>query len=477
MPSIAATHGVGSWYSEAHHFFNLCRVLSAVCFLGAWSPLRAQDTPPATAAVDLPDVVFIISDDQAWSDYSFMDHPHIQTPQIDQLARESLLFTRGYVPDSLCRPSLATMISGLYPHQHGIVGNDPPPYSTKDDVKGAEAARGRLYRNADYQKAIEEYLRLHIDRMQTLPDRLKSLGYVSLQTGKWWEGNYARGGFDAGMTHGDHQRGGRHGDEGLKIGRNTMQPIEDFVSAAKQDGNPYFLWYAPFLPHTPHNPPQDLLAKYQKLTDSPAIAKYWAMCEWFDQSVGELRKIISTRGRADSTLIVYVCDNGWINLPDRSAYAPKSKRSQYDGGVRTPIMIHWPKRVPVQRDEMHLASSIDLVPTVMKLVGLPPDEGLPGIDLTDAKQVAGRQAVFGEILEHDVQSMNDPATSLMYRWVISGKWKLIIPTPHRVPDGEIELYDLSADPWETKNLAQQTPRQVAQLRSQLDQWWSPATSK
>jgi arylsulfatase A-like enzyme len=423
-----------------------------------------------SVAKALPDIVFVISDDQAWSDYSFMGHEHIQTPNIDQLARESLLFTRGYVPDSLCRPSLATMISGQYPHQHGIVGNDPPPRELEKSSGKAGAARGRLYSNPDYQERIEEFLKLHIDRMQTLPDRLKPLGYVSLQTGKWWEGNYARGGFDAGMTHGDHNRGGRHGDVGLTIGRKTMAPISEFVAKAKSDGNPYFLWYAPFLPHTPHDPPAELLAKYQKLTDSESIAKYWAMCEVFDHSVGELRSIIAAKGNPDNTLIVYVCDNGWINLPDRSAYAPRSKRSQYDGGVRTPIMIQWPSKVSPQRDETHLASSIDLVPTVLSLVGLPTDPDLPGINLTDAKAVDARNAIFGEILEHDIQSMNDPDASLMYQWVIQDRWKLIVPAQHRVPNGELELFDILSDPNEKKNLAAAEPNRVAELRAKLDEW-------
>ena len=95
-----------------------------------------------------------------------MGHPDIKTPNLDRLAREGLLYTRGYVPDSLCRPSLATMISGLYPHQHGIVGNDPPP-SAED--KRAKAGRGGRYRDAQYQKQIEEYLKLHIDKIETLP--------------------------------------------------------------------------------------------------------------------------------------------------------------------------------------------------------------------------------------------------------------------------------------------------------------------
>ncbi len=443
--------------------------LLIICLLSCvWSAATAVGQQPSES---LPDIVFIISDDQAWTDYSFMGHAHIQTPNIDRLARESRLFTRGYVPDSLCRPSLATMISGLYPHQHGIVGNDPPPRVLESGGTGAGASRGRLYKNPDYQQRVEEFLKLHIDRMQTLPDRLKALGYVSLQTGKWWEGNYARGGFDEGMTHGELGRGGRHGDAGLQIGRTTMEPIKKFVAAAKQREQPYFLWYAPFLPHAPHDPPQDLLDKYLPLAPSESIAKYWAMCEWFDQSIGQLRSIIDANGHPQNTLFVYVCDNGWINLPDRSAYAPKSKRSQYDGGIRTPIMISWPGRITPQRDETHLASSIDLVPTVLSLLKQPADPALPGINLADAGQVEERQRIFGEILEHDVQAMDDPQASLMYRWVIDHNWKLIIPSPARVPQGLPELYDLSQDPSEEHNLASEHPGRVAELAAYIDTWW------
>ena len=143
-------------------FAGLCAVALLVVFCSATNRLQAQTD-------DLPDIIFILSDDQAWNDYSFMGHPHIRTPEIDRLAHESQLFTRGYVPDSLCRPSLATIISGLYPHQHGIVGNDPPPSSK------TAAGRMRAYGSAAYQRDLEEFLRLHIDRIQTLPDRCRQI--------------------------------------------------------------------------------------------------------------------------------------------------------------------------------------------------------------------------------------------------------------------------------------------------------------
>ncbi|MFP6672077.1 MAG: sulfatase-like hydrolase/transferase, partial [Pirellulaceae bacterium] len=218
-----------------------------------------------------PNVVLIISDDQSWTDYSFMKHPVIKTPSLDQLARQSATFTRGYVPIALCRPSLATMITGLYPHQHKISGNDP--------TKPAGKTRQQLAQDKGYAQQRAELIS-HIDKHITIPRLLKPAGYLSHQSGKWWEGSFQRGGFTHGMTRGFPKPGGRHGDDGLKIGREGMKPIFDFIDMSVEEEKPFFVWYAPFLPHTPHNPPQRLLKKYQAAGRPVALAKYYAMCEW-----------------------------------------------------------------------------------------------------------------------------------------------------------------------------------------------------
>ncbi len=433
-----------------------------------WALLWLGFAPVLVCAQSHPDIIYILSDDQAYTDYSFMGHQHIRTPNLDQLAKESRLFTRGYVPDSLCRPSLATIITGLYPHQHGIVGNDPPPAS------GWGAGKRPPYTAPAYQQQIERYFQLHIDRAETLPDRLKRLGYASYQTGKWWEGHPSRGGFDQAMTHGDLARGARHGDVGLEIGRNGMQVVENYVKQARSAGQPYFLWYAPMLPHTPHNPPARLLDRVKSLAPTEPIAKYWAMCEWFDETIGQLREIVRQHGRPDNTLIVYVTDNGWINLPDQSAYAPRSKRSQYEGGIRTPIMFCWPGHVEPGRDDEHPVSSIDLVPTTLSLLGQAPVAELPGIDVLDTQRLFERKAIFGEILEHDIVDMEKPEASLMFRWIIRGHKKLIVPAKAGEP---LEYFDLAADPREQHNLiATAGQSEIAELTAMLDQWW-PVSSK
>lgn len=417
------------------NFGNTCQVILCITIL-----IFARS---ATAAP--PNVVIILGDDQAWTDYGFMGHPQIKTPHLNRLASESACFAQGYVPSSLCRPSLASLITGLYPHQHKIVGNDPP--------KGTDRA---------------EMLR-HIHRLPTLPKWLGDKGYVSFQSGKWWEGTPAEGGFTTGMTHGDPKKGGRHGDDGLKIGREGMQPVFDFLDNTAD--KPFFLWYAPMLPHTPHNPPARLLAKYQKPGTPLTIAKYHAMCEWFDETCGQLLEHLDQKKLSQNTIVVYVCDNGWIQLPDSNQFAPKSKRSPYDGGLRTPILVRWPGHISPQRIETPV-SSIDVVPTILSAVGITPQAPLPGLDLARIAAAGGkadRNTLFGATFDHDVADIDQPAASLQYRWCRREHWKLILPHDASQPP---ELYDLSKDPREEINLAAAKPMVVEQLHKQIDAWWS-----
>lgn len=409
-----------------------------------------------------PNVLLIISDDQAWTDYGFMGHPVIQTPHLDRLARESLVYTRGYVPDSLCRPSLATIITGLYPHQHGITGNDP---KLPDPKVNPMAGRAR----PEFARFYETLMR-RIETHPTLPRLLGEAGYVSLQTGKWWEGAYTRGGFTEGMTHGDPKRGGRHGDAGLAIGRQGLEPIFDFIRRAKEAGKPFFVWYAPMMPHSPHNPPEKYLQKYLRPDLTPAQSRYYAMCEWFDQTCGDLITFLEKENLRKSTLIIYLADNGWIQDPNNpNRYAPRSKRSPYDGGIRTPIMLSWPGKITPLRDDENLASSIDIAPTVLTACGLPVPANLPGINLMDREAVKERRAIFGEVFEHDVADVDHPTKSLTFRWIIRENWKLIVPAD---PNGKPELYDVVADPFETRDLATTHPELVKKLTEELDRWWS-----
>lgn len=418
----------------------------------------------AEAAAHKPNVVFIISDDQAWSDYGFMGHPQVATPTLDRLAAQSLGFERGYTPVPLCRPSLASIVTGLYPHQHGVTGNDP---TLPDKSVNAMAARG----DAKYARYYETII-TNFGRQPNLVRDLVSRGYLALQTGKWWEGDPIKtAGFTHAMTQGT-AKSSRHGDAGLAIGREGLKPIYEFIEQAGDQ--PFFVWYAPMLPHAPHTPPEDLWQKYLKLAPSETVARYWACVEWFDRTCGELLSYLDRHGLRENTIIVYTTDNGWIQHPEKAnQFGPRSKRSPYEGGVRTPILISWPGQVKPRRDREHLASNLDLWPTLAALLTTSAPKGLPGLNLTDARAVARRTRIFGEQYAHDIADVDEPTRSLEHRWVIDGWWKLIGPDPHTQAGEAAELYNLRDDPWEQNDLASQNSRRVRKLTQRLNEAWAP----
>jgi len=424
--------------------------------------------PAATLQAAPPNIVLILSDDQAWTDYSFMGHEQIKTPHLDRLAEQSAVFRRGYVPTALCRPSLVTLLTGHYASTHGVSGNDPSP---KHADRGSELYKERCAKLISY-----------IDKFDTVPELLGETGYLSHQSGKLWEGSYQNCGFTHGMTRGFPQPGGRHGDDGLKIGRQGMKPVRDFVEMATKEEKPFYLWYAPFLPHTPHNPPERLLEKYRKEGQPEAVSKYYAMCEWFDETCGELLDILDKTGARENTLIVYVTDNGWIQSPKLNKYAPRSKQTPYEGGIRTPILFSWPGKIPAG-ERQELCSSIDIVPTMLAAADSKIPVDLPGLNLlenlTTGKKIE-RDTIFGESFAHDIADVEKPEASLLFRWAIEGKWKLLLTY-----DGEVnryadthprtekrpQLFDLLGDPDETKNLAADNPEVVARLAKKIADWY------
>lgn len=422
------------------------------CVAMAFASLLAAS---ASAADRPPNVVLIVSDDHAWTDYSFMGHPHVRTPRIDRLAAEGATFRRGYVPSSLCSPSLASIITGLYAHQHRVTSNDPPK------TAGDPATREGRRRMVGFLEAAP-----------TIPRLLAANGYATFQAGKWWGGGFGEGGFAEGMTHGDPARGGRHGDVGLEIGRKSMRPVLDFIDRSVAADRPFFVWYAPMMPHQPHTPPERLLAKYIDKAPSLHVARYWAMVEWFDETCGELLDKLDQRKVAEDTIVVYLADNGWIQDPDAARFAPRSKQSPYDGGLRTPIIVRWPGKVGPRTVDRPV-SSIDVAPTILAAAGLAPTSDMTGVNLLDDPAVERRPAVFGEIFTHDAVDLDRPAASLRYRWVVAGGWKLIVPDPRNEPGASPLLFNVDADPAEARDLAAGDPERVGEMTRSLDAWWRP----
>jgi uncharacterized sulfatase len=416
------------------------------------------------AQAERPNVVFLLSDDHGWNDYGFMGHPHVQTPNIDRLARAGLVYERGYVTAPLCRPSLASMVTGMYPHQTGIRGNDPVLPKGVNRKAAASRATALPFRNR---------MTAPMSNHPSFVKELKAHGYATLQTGKWWEGNPLDHGFTDAMTHGDLLRGGRHGDEGLKIGRNTMKPIYDFVDKADANDQPFFIWYGVFLPHAPHNAPDRLFNKYKDIAPDEPTARYWANIEWLDEGCGQIIEYLKEKDLYKNTIFIYTCDNGWVQDPKRTNASIRSKQFPVEAGIRTPIFVTHEGTIEPLRDKETLASNIDIATTILKACDIDTPPAMQGLDLRQPDQLQERNRVFVDVYEHDsnLDQLADLNSGLKSRVVINGWDKLITR-----PDGN-ELYDLQSDPDDRTDISSQNPQKVRELLEMIDQWVGKAVSQ
>lgn len=456
-----------------------------------------------------PNIVLILSDDQAWYDYSFMRmasteqdainmNPDIyqvaNTPAIDRLATNGLVFTHGYVPISLCRPSLASIITGTYPCQNRVTANDPVN-SNEDDP---------------YDDFIYD--------VPGLPRILGGkMGYSSYQSGKWWQGPYSKGGFSEGETVNaidtntspSQWSGGlpsyclaRQGDWGLMAGRvdyvtdveqpdpvnytNTIVPMTDYIDRQVATNEPFFVWYAPYLPHYPYDPPASILSVYDSLIAEPEenndyIAKYYGNVERLDGGIGALMDHLESTGIATNTMVVFVCDNGWISRTNSADHSDDSKRSFYEGGLRTPIIVYWPDRIkPGGAIEPQIietpVSSIDIAPTILAACDLDPSSAMTGLNLMDLDAVTVRTNIFGALYDEPDAVIETVTEGLKGRWCRQNGWKLIMRE-----SGTNELYQLynssgaPVDPHETNDVSAANASRVTQMSQTISNWYDSVT--
>jgi arylsulfatase A-like enzyme len=257
---------------------------------------------------------------------------------------------------------------------------------------------------------------------------------------------------------------------------------------AVTEKKPFFLWYAPFLPHTPHNPPARLLEKYTAKDRPMDVAKYYAMCEWFDETCGELIGYIDKKKLTENTVFIYACDNGWAAVSTRAddptqklwtQYAQRSKSTPFENGIRSPIMVNWKGKVkPLDSDD--LAHTVDIFPTITALAGIKTPESLLGINLLDEKAREQRKTVYGVFHSSHNMTLGKPNETLQYLWCIDGDWKLMIRhhgidktqyrNLHEWDKEPYRLYNLKDDPAETKNLAKEHPEKIEALKKKIESW-------
>lgn len=378
-----------------------------------------------------PNLVLIGADDLGFSEMGFMGSEYVETPNLDRLAEEGTVFTGGQHVASLCRPSLRALLTGLEPLQW------------KQRATGL--APGQEMR-----------------RLQTLPRMLGRAGYTSFQAGKLWEAGYDVAGFTSGMNPPGvtSLRGG----QGAALGRDSIEPALEFLEANAD--RPFFLWFFPKLPHTPHDAGPGYRRRYEGRGLSEAAAAYYANVTRFDDVVGRLLTRLDELDLTRRTLVVFLTDNGW-ELP-AVGRKPRGKKTLHEVGFRTPIVFRLPGRIEAGRRVEHVVSTIDLFPTLLAYAGLEAPEDRAGVDLGPVLRggtEAPRAAVIGwmEDLHTNGPQGLLPGAGFFLR---DRDWRYVW-YPH--PDRD-ELYAIRTDPLETSDVSAEHPALVGAFRQRIRAW-------
>ncbi len=400
-----------------------------------------------------PNILLIIGDDHGYPYFGFMGSEIVSTPNMDTLARSGALFTNGYVPDNHCRPALQSLITGIDPYNFKI---------QRDSIKQLQKEKQFFIRmDKDSKDQWENNFNYHsMKYFNTVPTELKKLGYKSFQSGKWWEYHFEYGGFSDGMTTGwvREKRDGRNwfqqfmGGEGTDIGRVTNQPVYDFIE--KNQSNPFFIWYAPQLPHYPFDAPNKYREMYENKGYAKSAVEYYANCTWFDDSVGELILHLKNKNLFDNTLFIYVNDNGWeqepyqefINDPMRSHNGgDKGKLSIFDQSFRTPIIFSWKNKIKSNTQLDDLIHTIDISATILDYANVKKSsslgQGKSFKKVIDGKERGSRKIILGQ--SNKIRDASDPmGKDVEAYWGRDKNWFY----KSNITDNTEELYDALNDP-------------------------------
>jgi arylsulfatase A-like enzyme len=274
------------------------------------------------------------------------------------------------------------------------------------------------------------------------------------------------------------------GGDGLEVGRSTMQPLWDFLDA--HGDARFFVWFAPKLPHTPHDAGPEWLQVYPKESLSKSARRYYANVTRLDARVGEILAYLDRTGLRKKTLLVYLSDNGWEQgpheNPDPRLGGPKGKWSIYELGFRTPVIFSWPGRIEAGRVRDDLVAAVDVFTTLVAFAGLDRPKNRYGIDLRpmllgDAPPTRTRVVGNMEALRPPENSTFGMGKTAFVRperayFLRDRSWRYIWyrDAGKYVDRSEEELYRIDRDPMETRNVIAEFPAVAANFRNEILLW-------
>ena len=425
-------------------------------------------------AAKKPNIVFILADDLGWGDLGCYGHPYIKTPHLDRLAKQGVLFTSFYVNAPTCSPARAGFMTGQFPGRMGI----------HSALSGSESTNTRM--------GMVNYLDPGIP---TITKLLHDAGYKTGHFGKWHLGHtsdspslVAYGIDDVGCFNAVNHKA-LLPDQKLKIkeqGRSSEAIIDESIRFIEENKDkPFYVnvWLTD--PHAILNPTEEQMELYKQFRPKGtqfhgAMQIYFSVVTELDKQVGRLIKKLDELDLAENTIVVFTSDNGPEHIGQPDGQASHSgvgsagpfrghKHGVYEGGIRMPFIVRWLAHTPEGKvDDTTILSGTDWLPTLCALTGssLPTGIMLDGEDMSKAflgKPKNRKKPLMWDARYRGAWTYLNIAPQMAVR---DGKWKLLMN-----PDGShLELHDLTIDPSEVDNLADNNPQVVNRLSRQLLEW-------
>ena len=444
-----------------------------------------------------PNILFILADDLGWRDLSNEGSTYYESPHIDRIAAAGMKFQRGYAACQVCSPSRASILTGKYPTKHGIttwIGD-------RSGEKWRDARRHDSHMPPEYARNLAA-------SEVTLAEVFKDAGYKTFFAGKWhlgskgswptdhgfdinkggWDVGSPRGGFFAPWQNPNLESGPNGESLSLRLGQETA----DFIEANQKA--PFFAFLSFYAVHGPIQTTPQLWKKYRDKTEAAGLAEerflfdrrlavrqvqdcpiYAGMVETMDDAVGIVLKKLDNLGLTDNTIICFTSDNGGVSSGDAFATSNLPLRGgkgrQWEGGIREPFYLSAPNVAKPGSTSNVPVNGIDWYPTLLDLAGIPAPaeqdiDGVSLVPLLKGKSIANRPLYWH--YPHYGNQGGEPSSI-----ITENDWKLIFY--HE--DNRNELYHVTNDPAETKDVASAHPERVKQLRGKLDAWLKATNAK
>ncbi len=439
-----------------------------------------------------PNIVLILVDDLGWIDTGCYGSKYYETPNIDKLAADGMRFTDAYAACAVCSPTRAAVMTGRYPARLGVTdwirsrfqgGKIPENKKNPTEYVGGKNKKLLCPPNALWME-LEEI---------TIAEALKPAGYTSCHIGKWHLGAddwYPdRQGFDFNVGGCDFGQPPTYFDPYYRKGQGEIPTLEprrngEYLTDREADeavkfihnhkDKPFFLYMAHYTVHTPIQAKKNLIEKYKlKPPTNQKHPTYAAMIESLDDAVGRICSALDDLDLAENTIIFFTSDNGGLLGPTNNAPLRSGKGFPYEGGIREPLIVRWPKVIKPGTVSHEPVTSVDYFPTICQAadVPLPNDRDIDGVSLLNHLKSNGTKELNRHALYWHFPHYR--GNVVPYSIIREGSWKLI----KRYEGKPFELFNLKSDISEENDLSQIYPTKTRQLDAKLRRWLRLTSAK